>query len=134
MFSRPTTPWWRPTGRGSDVAFQVVCRVEELPVGSSKIIEVGRVTVGVFNVDGTFYAVRNVCPHHGAPLCLGDIVGTMLPSEVGTYEYGLDKLLIQCPRHNWEFDLRTGEQFPSQDKRARVYPVKVEDGHVLVDT
>jgi 3-phenylpropionate/trans-cinnamate dioxygenase ferredoxin subunit len=116
------------------MAFQVVCPVDELPAGSRKIVELGRVTVGVFNVEGTFYAVRNVCPHHGAPLCLGDIVGTMLPSDVGTYEYGLHNLLLQCPRHNWEFDLRTGESFPRTDRyRCRVYPVKVADGHVLVD-
>jgi 3-phenylpropionate/trans-cinnamate dioxygenase ferredoxin component len=42
--------------------------------------------------------------------------------------------LIECPKHNGRFDYRTGEA-----KRApacidlRTYPVKVEDGKVLID-
>ncbi len=116
------------------MGYQAVCPEAELPAGSRRIVTLGRVTVGVFNVDGTYYAVRNVCPHHGAPLCLGDVVGTMLPSAPGEYEYGLDHQLLQCPRHNWEFDLRTGESVHAPERyRCKVYPVKVEDGHVYVD-
>jgi len=133
MSSRLTTRWSPPIRRATDMAFQVACPAEDLPVGSRKIVDLGKITVGLFNVDGTLYAVRNVCPHHGAPLCLGDIVGTMMPSDVGSYEYGLHNQLIQCPRHNWEFDLRTGRSVHDDAVRCRVYPVKVEDGNVLVD-
>jgi len=108
--------------------------VGDVAEGEGRVIEAQGKELALFNVDGTYYAVRNVCPHHGAPLCLGDVVGTMLPSDVGQYEYGLDNLLLQCPRHNWEFDLRTGESMHAPDRyRCKVYPVKVEDGMVLVD-
>ena len=42
--------------------------------------------------------------------------------------------LVECPKHNGQFDYRTGEA-----KRApacenlKTYPVKVEDGEVFVD-
>ena len=42
--------------------------------------------------------------------------------------------LIECPKHNGRFDYRAGEA-----KRApacvalRTYPVKVQDGKVLID-
>ena len=106
----------------------------ELPTGSRKIVEVGRLSIGIFNVNGRLYAVRNVCPHHGAEVCLGELGGTMLPSDVGDYQYGMDDQVLQCPRHAWQFDLETGRAIHDPDRRrCRVYDVKVEDGHVLVD-
>ena len=56
-----------------------VCPVEELPPGERRIVEVEGLShsVGVFNVDGEFHALANVCPHHLAPLCEGRITGEM---------------------------------------------------------
>ena len=106
----------------------------ELPIGGRLIVEVGRLSIGLFNVNGRFYAVRNACPHHGAKLCLGDVGGTMLPSEIGNYDYGMPGQVLQCPRHAWQFDLETGRSIHDPDRRrCRVYAVKVEDGRVLVD-
>jgi 3-phenylpropionate/trans-cinnamate dioxygenase ferredoxin subunit len=116
------------------MAFREVCAADELPAGSRKIVEAGRTSIGVFNVNGRLYAVRNVCPHHGAELCRGEIGGAMLPSEVGEYRYGMDGQILRCPRHAWQFDLETGKSIHQPDRhRCRVYAVKVEDGHVLVD-
>lgn len=63
----------------------VVGRVDELPPGSRKIVMAGGRSIGVFNVKGTYYALRNTCPHQFAPLCLGRVTGTTLPSKVGEY-------------------------------------------------
>ena len=66
----------------------VVARAEEIPPGGRKIVRIaGRGEIGIFNVDGAFYALKNTCAHQGARVCLGKIVGTALPSEVYEYRY-----------------------------------------------
>jgi 3-phenylpropionate/trans-cinnamate dioxygenase ferredoxin subunit len=111
-----------------------VCKVEELPPGSVRLVQVGRTSVGVFNIAGSYYALINRCPHRGAPLCLGSVGGTMLPSAPGDYRYGLDNLVLKCPWHRWEFDLRTGRSLRDPEtERVRTYPVHVEDGTIQIE-
>jgi nitrite reductase (NADH) small subunit len=110
-----------------------VARADEIPPGQIVLFEVGPREVGIVNHDGEFYAVQNVCPHALAPLCLGSIGGTWLPSERGTWDYGLDGLVLRCPRHGWEYDVRTGESVENADhRRVRTFPVEVLDGDVFV--
>ena len=49
----------------------VVATVDEIPPGTHKLVPIGRHGVGVYNVNGTFYAIANYCPHEGGPLCSG---------------------------------------------------------------
>ena len=49
----------------------VVATVDEIPPGTHKLVPIGRHGVGVYNVNGTFYAIANYCPHEGGPLCAG---------------------------------------------------------------
>lgn len=112
-----------------------VCRVEELPPGSRRVVSVEGREIGVLNVDGTLYGVRNRCPHQGAELCRGTVGGTMLPSDPYEYHFGLDGYVLRCPWHGWEFDLRTGEKLfdPGSRVRTKTYPVTVEDGVVVLE-
>ena len=59
----------------------------DFPPNTREVITVGRQSIGVLNIEGEFFALRNHCPHQGAPLCLGMISGTTLPGE--PYEYEL---------------------------------------------
>ena len=112
----------------------VVCPVDELPSGSRKIVDVGGRSIGVFNVEGRYHAIRNVCPHHGAPLCLGELTGTMLPTPPYQYEWGRDSEILVCPWHGYEFDITTGRTlYDPSDLRVKVYPVSVEDGMVVFE-
>ena len=87
-----------------------ICSLTELPQGKRKIVEIGRRSIGIFNIAGALYAIRNVCPHQGAELCRGTVGGTMLPTETpGKYDYALDGQVLRCPWHFWEFDITTGE-------------------------
>lgn len=127
----------------------VVCRLSELPPGERRIIAVGRRSIGVLNVAGALYALRNRCPHQGAPLCLGTITGTMLPGRPYEVVYGREGEIIKCPWHGWEFELATGRSVfnphrvrvrtydvtvepPAEDPTIETYPVTVEDGLVVV--
>ena len=49
----------------------VVCTEDEIPPGTHKVFPIGRHGVGVYNVNGVFYAIANYCPHEGGPLCTG---------------------------------------------------------------
>ena len=95
-------------------------------------MEIDGRTVGVFNVGGTFVAVLNVCPHELAPVCLGPVRGTTLPSMPGEYRWGRDGEILACPWHGWEFDLLTGRALADPRKRLRRYPVRVREGMIFV--
>lgn len=114
------------------MARHIVARVEEIPHGGRKIIRLEGREVGVFNLEGTFYALKNVCPHQGARVCLGRIVGTTLPSEVYEFKYGLEGRILRCPWHEWEYDITTGRSVFDENVRVVTYPVEVIDGEIAV--
>jgi nitrite reductase (NADH) small subunit len=111
-----------------------VGEVDEFPEGRFAIRKVNGQEIGVARVGDRWYAARNVCPHQGAPVCLGQIGGTMLPSEPGKLVFGLSGQVVRCPWHRWEFDLETGRVlFTHERGRLRTYRVVVDGDRVLVD-
>jgi nitrite reductase (NADH) small subunit len=112
----------------------VVAPAAEMPPGSRRIIEVSdRRKIGIFNVEGRFFAVRNVCPHMGAPLCLGQLTGTQEWVETDSGQrvarWTRDGYILRCPWHRWEFDITTGETVFHSDWRVRTYPVLLEESN-----
>jgi len=51
--------------------FQSVALVDELPPGQSKVVMVNNREIALFNIEGTYFAIHNRCPHEGGPLCEG---------------------------------------------------------------
>ncbi len=83
--------------------------VKEFPCGDKMIC--------VANVDGKISALDNVCLHHGGPLGQGVI----------------QKGKVICPWHGWAYDAQTGALESNPTVKVAVYPIKVEEGQVLVD-
>jgi 3-phenylpropionate/trans-cinnamate dioxygenase ferredoxin subunit len=125
----------------------VVALASELPAGQRKIVTLEGRAVGVFNVNGKFYALKNNCPHQQAPLCRGTVTGMTLPSAPGEYVYGREGEIIRCPWHGWEFDITTGKSIFDPNKclvktyevtieeiepSVETYPVSVEGGRLVV--
>lgn len=109
------------------MATHAVARVSELPPGHRKIVTVDGRSIGVFNVDGRFYALRNACPHQGAPLCQGSLGGTAAASRPGEYIWEREGEILVCPWHGWEFDVTTGRSIVNPHRiRVRSYQVSVE--------
>ena len=110
----------------------VVAPAEQIPPGSSKVLTVGGKDIWVFNMEGAFYALANRCPHEGAELCKGRIVGLVQSSGVRDYRIEREGEFIRCPWHGWEFDIRTGQSW-CDPKRTRIrrFEVSVEDGAEL---
>ncbi|WP_240414171.1 Rieske (2Fe-2S) protein [Paenibacillus periandrae] len=88
--------------------------------------------IGIFLVKGSLYAWRNVCPHAAAPVCVGVVCGTRLPSMVYEYQYGREQEIIRCPWHGWEFDLTNGQHLADPNVRLRGYEVETEGDQVYV--
>ena len=114
------------------MATHIVARAEDIPRGGRKIVRLEGREVGIFNLDGTFYALKNVCPHQGARVCLGRIVGTTLPSDVYEFKYGLKGRILRCPWHEWEYDITTGHSVFDENVRVVTYAVEVVDGEIAV--
>jgi nitrite reductase/ring-hydroxylating ferredoxin subunit len=113
----------------------VVASVDEVPAGTRKIVDVDGRSIGVFNVNGNYFAMRNTCPHAGGPLCQGQTSGLVTSAEPGSYEYRRRGEFIRCPWHQWEFDIRTGQSWLDPGTtRVRRYDVAVKDGRELIDT
>ena len=87
--------------------------------------------VGAVLVRGEIRGVRNRCPHHGGPLCLGK-VEERLTGGPGAYDLA-DEAVLRCPWHGWEFDPATGTCLDDPSLRVAVYPAKAENGRVLLD-
>lgn len=105
----------------------IVSRVSDFPPGTRRIVEAGGRSIGVFNIGGRFYGLRNSCPHQGGPLCLGRICGTNHASRPYELVYDREDEIIRCPWHGWEFEIATGRSiFNPHRVRVRAYQVTVE--------
>ena len=90
----------------------------ELPlIDEAKEFPCGDKTICVANVNGIYSAMDNVCLHRGGPL------------GQGTIENGK----VVCPWHGWAWDPKTGAAAQNPNLKVAVYPMKVENGDVLVD-
>jgi 3-phenylpropionate/trans-cinnamate dioxygenase ferredoxin subunit len=110
-----------------------VASVRDIPAGERKLVEVKGRSIGVFNVNGQYLAVLNLCPHELAPLCLGRVSGTTLPSPPGEYHWGREGEILFCPWHGWEFDLLSGDCLTDRRKHLTFFPVSVEEETVFIE-
>jgi nitrite reductase (NADH) small subunit len=110
-----------------------VGQVDDFPPGSVRIVEVDGRSIGVFNVGGRLHALRNVCPHRGAPLCLGTVTGKMQASRPHEYEFVEEDTIIRCPWHGYEFQLKDGRSIVDPETlRVKRYRVQVESGDIVL--
>ncbi|HZY93642.1 MAG TPA: Rieske (2Fe-2S) protein [Candidatus Bathyarchaeia archaeon] len=90
---------------------------DELEDGRRKIVRLNGRNIALFRVNGAYYAVANNCLHRGGPLGEGEV----------------DNYQVTCPWHGWKYDVRDGSFTVIPTLKVKTYPVKVEDGMVLVD-
>ena len=115
----------------------VVVPAAKLSSGDRVVVSLKGREIAVFNIDGEYYAYPNWCPHQGGPLCEGSVDGTTeenfdretLTSDLHWIK---DGEILQCPWHNWEFDLTENCFMHDADRSLPSYPVRVEDGNVIV--
>jgi len=115
------------------VSRQVVAKASEVAPGTSKLVTVSGREIGIFNLDGAYFALANRCPHAGGPLCSGKIVALVQSDGPGSYRLARHQEFLRCPWHGWEFDIRTGQSWCDPNSvKARPFAVTVEPGESLV--
>lgn len=111
----------------------VVASVDEIPSGGRKIVEAAGRSIGVFNLGGEFFALRNRCPHQGGPLCEGKLWGVIEAAVPGEVHFSREGEILTCAWHGWEYDIRTGQSWCDPSRlRVRSYNVRVEPGATIV--
>jgi nitrite reductase/ring-hydroxylating ferredoxin subunit len=103
-----------------------VANKSEIGLGKMKKILLGDMEVLIVNVEGTYYAVDNLCTHYGGDLSEGVLKGKV----------------VTCPNHGSKFDVTTGKVVsPPAEALGRpdiedlqTYSVKVEDQYIMVKT
>ncbi|HXP05198.1 MAG TPA: non-heme iron oxygenase ferredoxin subunit [Stellaceae bacterium] len=100
-----------------EAGFVAVAQLGDLAPGEMKFVAVDRERIVLANVEGSFYALRDVCGHRNAPLSRGR----------------LDGCIVECPLHFAQFDIRTGK-FVDGPYSADVpaYEVRVEGDTVYL--
>ncbi len=109
-----------------------VAALDDLPPGARQIIKAGDKSIGVFNTGSQIVAVLNICPHAFAPVCLGKLSGTTLPSPPGQFIWGHENEILRCPWHGWEFDLHSGQCLTDR-RRLKRFPVVIRDERIYVE-
>lgn len=89
--------------------------VDEIPPGTGTTVKVADKEIAVFNVEGTFYAIGDSCPHAGASLGSGKISGK----------------IVTCRAHGLRYDVTTG-QVTTGGFGVASYRAKVVDGKILI--
>ena len=99
-------------------AYVKVAKSSEIQPGTAKQIEAGGKQIALFNIDGTFHAVDDVCTHRGGPLSEGILVGAE----------------VTCPWHGAFFDVTTGDVIsPPAPHGVAIYPVRIAGDDVEVE-
>lgn len=115
------------------MAKYIVGTVGEIAPGTKRIVEIAGRSIGIYNVNGEYFALLNRCPHQAGPLCAGNTHGFLKSGAVGEYEYSRPGEIVRCPWHGWEFDVRTGQSwFDPVKVRVRRYEVTVASGSELL--
>ena len=97
--------------------FVAVAKIGDVPVGGMTVVAIDRERIMLANVDGQFFAMRDMCGHRNAPLSRGRLEGC----------------IVECPLHFAQFDVRTGKLIDGPiSADVPVYEVRVEGDAVFV--
>jgi 3-phenylpropionate/trans-cinnamate dioxygenase ferredoxin subunit len=106
--------------------------IAEAPAeGERRLVELDGHTIGVYQVEGAFFALADRCPHRAAPICSrGEVVNAVgwVDDELRVTRLNS---LVRCPWHKWDFDIATGQCTVDPRLRVRRYAAWV-DGEELV--
>jgi nitrite reductase (NADH) small subunit len=93
-----------------------VASVSQIAPGTGMVANVNDKEVAVFNVDGSFYAIENICKHRGGPLGEGELEGET----------------VTCPWHAWQYNVKNGNCLTKEGIKMDTYEVHVEGDDVKI--
>jgi nitrite reductase/ring-hydroxylating ferredoxin subunit len=96
--------------------FITVAKVKDIAPGDARVYFVRGREIAIFNVQGQFFAIDNLCPHQGGPLVAGEVAGEV----------------VTCPWHRWQFHLPTGLSPIHASISVKTYPLEIVNGDVRI--
>lgn len=96
--------------------WKMVCPIADIEEGKLVELTVAGVDILVVRAGNDIVAIPPLCPHMEQPLAAGVVDGETLT----------------CPKHLWQWDIRTGEPRGLAEKPLVFYPVKIEGNDMLV--
>src|SRR4051812_19437692 len=115
------------------MARHVIAAADELPPGTRKFLEIDGRPIAIFNIKGEYFGLMNRCPHQGAALCEGPLIGLAQPTDRGEIKSPKLGEPPRCPGHGWEFDTRPAQSYCAPRRfRVKAYPAHVEPGASVV--
>ncbi len=92
--------------------------LDDIPPQGARVVKTAQGCVAVFRTaDDRVFALEDRCPHKGGPLSEGIVHGDR----------------VTCPLHNWVFDMNSGLAQGADEGAVRTYPIRVQQGRVLID-
>ena len=92
--------------------------LDDIPLRGARVVKTRAGCVALFRTEAEeVFATSNTCAHKGGPLSEGIVHGRR----------------VTCPLHNWVWSLETGEAQGADEGRISTYPVRVQDGRILID-
>lgn len=101
---------------GSMAVFVRVAKVSDVPPGQGRVVVAMGRAIALFNLDGSFCALSNVCLHRGGPIGEGE----------------LHENVVTCPLHGWEYDVRTGMNTINPVAKLQTFEVRVEGDDIVI--
>ena len=99
------------------MGFVRTVKVDELPPGTIRELQIEGKAVALANVGGKFYAINNTCLHRGGPLGQGLLEGK----------------IVTCPWHGWQYDVTSGKVVQNPTVGVDCYPAEVRGQDIFVD-
>jgi 3-phenylpropionate/trans-cinnamate dioxygenase ferredoxin component len=94
-----------------------VATINDIAAGDYEVYDLEEARVIVFNLDGEFYALEDLCTHDMSELSGGEFCGEEMT----------------CPRHGALFNIKTGEALtPPAYEPTQTFPVQIVDTLVQV--
>lgn len=101
----------------SEKTFVEVAKLDEVPAGGKKVVEVNGISIVLCNTKDKIYAAHNLCSHAHEAL------------DCGRVRSGW----ISCPVHGARFNLETGAPMnPPATMPINVYEVRIEGDTIFV--
>jgi nitrite reductase (NADH) small subunit len=88
----------------------------DIPKNKGLAVVIEDKIIAIFESDGRYYAIDDMCPHAGASLAEGY----------------LENCVVACPWHAWRFDIRDGTWCDNRRLRVNAYPLRADGDSIFV--
>jgi nitrite reductase (NADH) small subunit/3-phenylpropionate/trans-cinnamate dioxygenase ferredoxin subunit len=97
-------------------SFTSVAKIGSIPEGQAASFPVAGRMVAIFNQNGVYFALDDICPHMGASLAAGHVEGGV----------------VTCPWHAWRFRVADGTWCDNPRVKTDAFEVRIEGDDIQV--